>query len=170
MVQTTVTNEVFATGIPGEPARSNGIDTKGAVLNSASEANNVVGRAVKYVDGNDFEIGVAADGNFAGLLVLPKTAYRFSLAVQAYLPNDSQVTYARAGYWFVSLPATAKKGDYVYYSDTTGALITAAPDAAPTVGYTRLPGGKVEDFNVTGASVGIIYFDARSGSTETPTA
>lgn len=170
MVQSTVTNNVLATGIPGEPSRgARDLDSQGAILNSATEANNIVGRVVHYVDGNPDEVGVAADGNLAGVLVNPKAGVRPQLAAQGFLNNATQVEFAKAGYWFVTLPAAADAGDFVYFSDTTGELATAAPGVAPAAGYSRLPGGKVERI-ATVAGVAEIYFDARSGSTETPTA
>lgn len=169
MVQTTVTNTHLATGIPGEFSRSANQDAVGVILNSATEANNVVGRILKYVDGNDYEAGVAASGNIAGMLCSPKASYRPALEAQAFLPNESQAEVATRGYLFVTLPAAADKGDYVYYSDTTGELETKAPGVIPTAGYTRVPGGVVT-LNNTVAGVGEIYIDILAGSTETPTA
>lgn len=169
MVQTTVSNTHLATGIPGEFSRSANQDAIGVVLNSASEANNVAGRIVKFVDGNDYEAGVAADGNIAGMLCSPKASYRPALEAQAYLPNESQAEVATRGYLFVTLPAAADKGDWVYYSDTDGSLITAAPGAVPTAGHSRVPGGVVT-LNNTVAGVGEIYIDILGGSTELPTA
>jgi len=168
MVQATVSNTHLATGIPGEFSRSENQDSMGVVLNSATEANNVVGRILKYVDGNDYEAGVAASGNLAGMLCNPKASYRPSLDAQVFLPNGSQSEVAVRGYLFVSLPATADKGDFVYYSDTTGELETKAPGVVPTAGYTRVPGGVVT-LNNSSAGVGEIYIDILSGSTETPT-
>lgn len=169
MVQSTVSNEYLANGIPGEFSRSTNQDSAGIILNSGTEANNVVGRAINYVDGNDYEAGVAGDGNLAGLLVSPKTGYRASLDAQAYLPNESQAEVATRGYVFATLPAAAAKGDFVYYSTTTGVLETQDPTTAPTAGYTRLPGGLVTGVNVTEAGVGEIYFDI-AGTNETITA
>lgn len=168
MTQATVSNTHLATGIPGEFSRSENQDSMGVVLNSATEANNVVGRILKYVDGNDYEAGVAASGNLAGMLCNPKASYRPSLDAQAFLPNGSQSEVAVRGYLFVSLPAAADKGDFVYYSDTTGELETKAPGVVPTAGYTRVPGGVVT-LNNSSAGVGEIYIDILSGSTETPT-
>ena len=162
-MQATVGNTFQATGIPGEFSRSDNQDSDGAILNSATEANNIVGRVVNYVSANQYEVGVAASGNVAGVLVNPKASYRLSLNPQAFLLNDSQGEFAKRGYLFVTLPAAALKGDFVYYSLTTGALETKAPAVAPTAGYARLPGGLVQLDN-TVAGVGEIYFDV-AGST-----
>lgn len=169
MVQSTVSNEQLATGIPGEFSRSTNQDSAGVILNSDTETNNVVGRVVNYVDGNDYEVGVAQDGNLAGVLINPKAAYRASLDAQAYLFNESQGEIALRGYLYVTLPAAASKGDYVYYSTTTGELETQDPTTVPTAGYTRLPGGLVMGQEVTEAGVGEIYFDI-AGTNETITA
>lgn len=166
-MQSSVTNEFLATGIPGEFSRSGNQETRGAILKSAVEANNVVGRVVKTVTGNDYEVGVAANGNFAGILSSPKTGVRANLDHQAFLPNATQIEVAERGYMFVTFAAAAAVGDFVYFSDTTGAIATAAPGATAPVGHTRLPGGLVKGQNVAGAGVGEIYFDM-AGSTVEP--
>ena len=167
-MQKSITNTANATGIVGTFSRSNDQDAHGAILVSATEANNVVGRAVKSVATNANEVGVAASGNLAGLLVTPKIAYRPSLAAQAFLPNGMQCEVATKGYVFVNLLSAANAGDFVYYSDTTGELISAAPGVAPAAGYTRLNGGLVKRLT-DAAGFNEIYFDL-AGSTETPTA
>lgn len=166
-MQSSVSNEFLATGIPGEFSRSGNQETRGAILNSATEANNIVGRVVLTVDGNSNEVGVAANGNFAGILSSPKTAVRPTLDAQAFILNDTQVEVAERGYLFVTLPAAADNGDFVYFSDTTGALATAAPAATAPAGHTRLPGGLVKGSNVTAAGVGEIYFDMAGSTVET---
>lgn len=166
-MQSSVTNQFLATGLPGEFSRSGNQETRGAILASAVEANNVVGRVVKTVTGNNYNVGVAANGNLAGILSSPKTGVRATLEPQAYLPNASQVEVAERGYLFVTLPAAAAIGDFVYYSDTTGVLATAAPAATAPVGHSRLPGGLVQGQNVTGAGVGEIYFDIAGSAVAT---
>ena len=166
-MQSSVTNEFQATGIPGEFSRSGNQESRGAILNSATEANNIVGRVVFTVDGNSNEVGVAADGNFAGILCSPKTAVRPTLDAQAFILNDTQVEVAERGYLFVTLPAAADIGDFVYFSNTTGALATAAPATTAPVGHSRLPGGTVQGQNVTVAGVGEIYFDIAGSAVAT---
>ena len=117
--------------------------------------------------GSDYNVGIAADGNFAGILSNPKTSVRPSLEAEAFFPNETQVEVAERGYMFVTLPAAAAIGDFVYYSDTTGALATAAPSATAPVGHTRLPGGLVKGQNVSAAGVGEIYFDMAGSTVET---
>ena len=163
-MQNSVTNKFQSTGVPGEFSRSHNQESRGAIINSATEANNVVGRVVKTFAGVDHNVGVAADGNFAGILACPKTSVRPSLTAQAFLPNETQVEVAERGYLFVNLPAAADDGDFVYYSDTTGELATAAPAVTAPAGHSRLPGGLVKGCNVTVAGTGEIYFDM-AGST-----
>jgi len=166
-MQSSVTNKFQATGIPGEFSRSDNQQSRGAIINSAVEANNIVGRVVKTITGSDSNVAVAGNGNFAGILSSPKTSIRPSLTAQAFLPNETQVEVAESGYLFVSLPAAAANGDFVYYSDTTGALATAAPATTAPAGHTRLPGGLVKGNNVTVAGTGEIYFDMAGSTVET---
>lgn len=167
MTQSSVVNRFQSTGIPGEFSRSHNQESRGAIIDSAIETNNVVGRAVNTFLANDQNVGVAADGNFAGILGFPKTSIRPSLAAQAFLPNKSQVEVAERGFMFVTLPAAAVAGDFVYYSDTTGELATRTPSTAAPAGHTRLPGGLVKGLNVTVAGIGEIYFDMAGSTVET---
>lgn len=166
-MQSSITNEFLATGIPGEFSRSTNQDARGAILNSASEALNVASVAVLDVAGNDFEVGVAADGNFAGLLSTPKAAVRATLDAQAFISNETQIEVATRGYLFVAIAKASAIGDFVYYNDTTGLLTSEAPGVTAPAGSTRLPGGLIKGLNVAGAGVAEIYFDI-AGSTESP--
>lgn len=169
-MQTSVDNTFYASGIAGEFSRSENAETFGKVLASGTESNNVVGRAVNYVNGNDNNVGVAANGQLAGILCNPKVSVRPSLEAQAYLPNATQCDVAVRGYLWVTLPAVAAQGDFVYYSTTTGELQTQDQSTAPDAGYVRLPGGQVVGQNVTEDGLAEIYFDIFAGSTETPSA
>ena len=99
MVQTAVVNRFQSTGVPGEFSRSHNQESRGAIINSATEANNVVGRVVHTINGNDYNVAVGGNGNFAGILGFPKTSIRPSLAAQAFLPNESQVEVAERGFY-----------------------------------------------------------------------
>ena len=163
-MQSSVTNEKQAAGIPGEFSRSTNQDSRGAVLNSANEALNLPSVVVFTELGNDYNVGVASDGNFAGILSSPKTVIRQTLDAQAFISNEIQVEVATRGYLFVTLAGSANNGDFVYFNDTTGLLIAAAPATTAPAGSSRLPGGLVRGCNVTGAGVAEIYFDI-AGST-----
>ena len=166
-MQSSVTNNFQATGIPGEFSRSHNQESRGAIINSAVAANNVVGRVVNTFDGNDSNVGVAANGNFAGILCSPKASIRATLAAQAFLPNESQVEVAERGYLFVTLGAVAANGDFVYYGNTTGILATAPPETTAPAAHTRVPGGLVKGSNVTSAGVAEIYFDMAGTTAKT---
>ena len=167
-MQNSITNNFNATGLPGEFSRSIGKDARGAILNSTNEAFNLAGTAVLDTAGNDFEVGVASTGNFAGLIVNMKSLVRQSLDAQAFVSNETQIEIATAGYLYVTLAAAAANGDYVYYSDTDGTLATAPPATTAPVGHSRLPGGVVKGLNVTAAGVGEIRFDISGSTFSTP--
>ena len=166
-MQSSVGNYFQASGIPGEFSRSGIQRAFGAKLNSDTETLNVASSVVMRVDGDDNQVGVAQDGNFAGILSTPKAQSRPTLTALAYIENESQVEVATAGYLWVTLATTGSIGDFVYYSDTDGTLSSFAPDTAPDAGYTRLAGGTIVGDNVTVAGTAEIYFDA-AGSVETP--
>tara|TARA_R110000851_G_scaffold199723_1_gene350806 strand:+ start:136 stop:639 length:504 start_codon:yes stop_codon:yes gene_type:complete len=166
-MQSSVSNKFQSTGIPGEFSRSHNQESRGAIIKSATEANNIVGRVVNTFDGNNNNVGVAANGNFAGILSSPKTSVRASLVAQAFLPNESQVEVAERGYMFVTLGAVAANGDFVYYADATGILATAPPETTAPASHTRLPGGLVKGSNVTVAGTAEIYFDMAGTTAKT---
>lgn len=159
MAQTSVTNTRLGSGVVGEFYSTEPQSARTLILNSASEANNVIGRVVTYVDNEDQQAGVAASDRFAGIIGMPKTLVRPTLDPVTTIPNGTPAQILNRGYINVSLPAAADKGDFVYYSNTTGALATVAPDAAPPAGHTRVPGGTVEIYNVTAAGIAVIYVD-----------
>ena len=166
MVQKTVTNKFLGSGVVGEFYSTDMQRTTGQILNSASDALNVVGSVLTKVTGSDNQSGVAASSVFSGILSNPKGLVRSTLDAQSTVPNGSQVELIQQGFVFVSLPATAAIGDYVYYSDTTGALSTAAPDAAAPAGTSRVPGGTVQVNNVTTAGIAVIYLDSAGDLTK----
>lgn len=168
-MQTSITNEFLASGIAGEFSRSTNCDSNGAILMSATEASNVAGRVVLTKTGNDYEVGVNANGSFAGILATPKSGIRQSLAEQLYISNATQVEVATRGYMWVAVAAAAAVGDFVYYTKATGVISTKSPTTAPAATEIRVPGAKVVGKNVSAAGLCEIYFDI-AGSTEKPTA
>ena len=170
MVQSVITNQKLATGVVGEFARSTNQDSVGKMLDSADESMNKVGVIVKYSASDSDVVGVAQDGNIAGILGCPKVLQRATLQSQDFVNNATQVEIITRGYVFVHLTAVAAVGDYLYYSDTDGTLATATPDTVPPLGYTRVNGGKVTGMNVTEAGLAEVYIDIEAGSTETPSA
>ena len=166
MVQKVVQNRELATGIPGEFYSNLHQRSEGKIINSDTESLNVIGVAVKQKSASvDDLVAVDGAGGLAGLLGTPKVVYRETLDSVAFVSNGQQVEVLKGGYVIVNLPGAANIGDWVYYSDTTGVLETKAPNAAPTAGHSRLPGGTVQIKTVTGAGVGIIYFDLAGDAT-----
>ena len=159
MGQKSVSTTYLGSGVVGEFYSSEPQSVRSLILNSASAALNVVGSVVTFVDDEDQQAGVAASTRFAGIIGLPKTLVREGLADDLTIDNGVTVQVINRGYVFVDLPAVAAKGDYVYFSDTDGTLATIAPDGVAPVGYTRVPGGTVEIFNVAVAGIGVIYVD-----------
>lgn len=159
MGQTSVVNTDLGTGVVGEFYSTEPQGVRALILNSASEANNVIGRVATYVDDEDQQAGVAASDRFAGIIGFPKILAREGLGEVTTIENGRVVDVIHRGYVFVALPGAANKGDYIYYGDTDGALEAVAPDAAAPAGATRLPGGTVEIFNVTEAGIAVIYVD-----------
>lgn len=148
-------------------------------LDSADPANNVIGRAFTVSDDGtaSFEtsadpkpIAVAAGGTgvFAGILGLPKnyaltgTTAGGTLASSLTLANDIIVElYQEHAGLVVAVPAACAVGDWVYFTNATGVLATAAPGAgnAPA-SSTRVPGGKVERFESAAAGLAVISFNS----------
>lgn len=159
MGQTSVSNTNLGSGVVGEFYSTEPQGVRSLILNSASAANNVIGRVATYVDDEDQQAGVAASTRFAGIIGFPKSLAREGLGDVNTIANGVAADLINKGYVFVDLPAVAAKGDFVYYSDTDGTLATVAPTAAPPPGHTRLPGGKVEIYNVTEAGISVIYVD-----------
>lgn len=165
-MQSSVTNNFLATGLPGEFSQSDNQRAIGAMIKSATEANNVPGRIVKTITGNDYDVAVGGNGNFAGILCCPKVAIRPTLDHQAFITNETQIEVAQSGYLFVTLSAAAAKGDFVYYTPATGVISTAAPATTAPAGTERVPGGIVERNN-TAAGVGEISFDINGDAAKT---
>lgn len=166
-MQTTVTNTALPIGRPGEFFRGTLARSVGNILVSGTETDNAPGVVVNHLAADDDVVGVAQTGNFAGILGMPKVSVRPTLDNQTYVTNGSQVEVLQAGYVVVNLPAAANIGDWVYYLDADGTLLTAAPQATAPALSSRLPGGTVVEFNLTAAGLAVIYFDI-AGSTEEP--
>lgn len=159
MGQKIVSNALLGSGVVGEFYSTEPQGSRALILNSASAANNVIGRVATYVDDQNDQAGVAASTRFAGIIGFPKSLIRQTLDDSSTIPNGTVAELINQGYVYVNLPAVADKGDLVYYSNTTGELATIAPTGIPPAGHTRLPGGKVEIFNVTADGISVIYVD-----------
>lgn len=159
MGQKTVVNTQLSNGLPGEFYSTEPQGSRSLILKSASAANNKIGVVATYVADEDDQAGIAASTRFAGIIGFPKSLVRPTLENITTIDNGVVAEIINKGYVFVTLPAVAAKGDFVYFTNATGALTTVAPNVAPPAASTRVPGGTVEIFNVTAAGLAVIYLD-----------
>ena len=148
--QTTVLADLVS-GIPGEIAFDSPYTGIAAVINSASAANNVYGRAMCYVDEAVETIGAGGNGKFAGLLVNPKTSAVVNIGDTAdSVPNGTPVETMLEGecYALLSVGTTVTIGDAVYFVNATGAL--GAGNAG--IGETQIVGAQVFRHNPSAAN------------------
>ena len=170
MVQKTISNQAFATGMFGDFARAGSQDSAGYFLNSTIGTLNVPARIVHFLNNNNNEVGVNAAGPIAGMIGSAKDVYREGLEGGSHIKNQEQAEIVVSGYMFVDLPAAANQGDWVYYTKADGKLNTAPPNTIPSVPNSlRLAGSRVTGENVQSAGIAEIFFDL-SGSDVTPTA
>jgi hypothetical protein len=114
------------------------------ILDSASAAYNVFGRAFSITSEGKAAAGNTGSAVFAGYLVSPKSAVSVGtsvspLAATLAVPDHTSGTLLNMGCIIATLPASAALGDYVVYDNTTGVLETIAPGA-------DLPAGKSPGF------------------------
>ena len=166
MTQKIVSNKALGTGVAGEFHTTEPQRTRGKLLVSANAALNLIAVAVTQVASEEDQVGVAASAVFAGILGSPKSLQRVGLDAQTTIPNGTAVECILQGYVIVNLPASAAIGDFVYFTDATGLLTTAAPGATAPALSTRVPGGTVQIRNVASAGLGIIYLDSAGDKTE----
>lgn len=116
-----------ASGVAGEFACDGPTRAQSAILNSASAAYNIIGRA--FTVSSEGVAAAGGTGRFLGILAMPKE-YATSgttsgtLAPTTTLPNNAVADFVSMGIMFVTLPAAAAIGDLVQYDTTTGALST----------------------------------------------
>ena len=143
-------------GIPGElivdgPQRVDVLTLDGdggtiALAFTKSNTTNIATQGGAIVDGTNV---------FAGILVNPKVYASFGapggspLDPTMFLQADSQGEFLTMGTIVVTLVDGGNIGDWVYYNDTTGALYATAPNAVPTVGYTRVPNAVIWNYPTT---------------------
>lgn len=173
---------VFSTigfGVVGEQYLDGPVRAQPAKLASASAANNVVGRAFTVNDGGTASFETSADpkpiavtaggtGRFAGILGNPKnyvlsgTVAGGTLASSLTLPNNTIVElFQESAGLIVSLGAATAVGNWVYFLNADGTILTAAPGLANApANATRVPGGRVERFEGAAAGLAVISFNS----------
>lgn len=177
MLQQTVFSNI-GFGVVGELFLEGPLRAQPARLNSGSAANNVVGRAFTITadatgsyntSADPAPLVVAAGGTavLAGILANPKvypllgTTAGGTLAPSETLPNNQMVELVQETTGLiVSLPAAAAIGDWLYYLNADGSLLTAAPGSgnAPA-SSTRVPNGRVTRYGIAAAGLAVVEFN-----------
>jgi len=176
--QTTVASNI-GFGVVGEGYLDGPTRAQPAKLDSADPANNVVGRAFTVSDDGTASFETSADpkpitvaaggtGVFAGILGNPKNYVLYgttaggTLASSLTLPDQTIVAlFLEHPGLIVTLAAGCAVGDWVYWTNATGVLTTAAPGLANApANSTRVPGGRVERFESAAAGLAVISFNS----------
>lgn len=176
--QTTVAAQI-GFGVVGEGYLDGPTRAQPAKLDSADAANNVVGRVFTVADDGTASFETSADpkpitvaaggtGAFAGILGNPKnyvlsgTVAGGTLASSLTLPDQTIVElFQEHPGLIVAVPAACAVGDWVYWTNATGVITTAAPglNNAPA-SSSRVPGGRVERFESAAAGLAVISFNS----------
>lgn len=177
-LQSTVSKNI-GFGVVGEFFLDGPVRAQPGRLDSTDAANNVIGRAFTVKDDATASFETSADpqpldvqaggtGRFAGILAMPKTyplygtAADGSLAASMTLPNNTMVELVHecAGL-IVTLGAACAIGDWLYFTNATGVLTTAAPGIANApANSTRVPGGRVTRYESAAAGLAVVTFNS----------
>ena len=155
--------QFMTSGVVGEVVLDGAVRSRGVILNSVDETNNVVGRALTYSAANADGVRVEAGGTgvFAGILTHSKqyaalgTQAGGALAPTLTIPNNSQVeaTYFATGV-YVELTCNQNQvisiGDKVAFNQTNGVLIAFPANQNAPAGHTEIVGARVIEQNVVG--------------------
>lgn len=105
-------------GIPGNISHDGPTRVTTAILNSATESNNVFGRAFTYNDNSVESVQAGGSNVFVGIMINPK-AY----AIDAdYASNGITGEFLSMGEVYVQLATTGNIGDPVSFDPATGIL------------------------------------------------
>ena len=130
--QTTV-NQELAAGIAGEYADDSPRRDTGYILLANDEQNPVIGAAYTLTD-TAGQVQVGGDGDFAGVLVNPKTFANYSnLTASLELPAGSQGSLCTFGHIYVE-SQTAFEPGYIAAFDTATGAISAYADSTSAEG------------------------------------
>lgn len=166
MFQSTVF-KLQATGVIGGLYSDAPRVVKTYILNSSNPANNIYGSAFtkNQIEGFAYAGGAPTSTvSFAGFLVNTKVTPSYGtpsggpLAPTLVLNNGQIGEFLTRGFIFVFLPAPANVGDYVFYNNTDGTLVTTAPNppTTPPPAGTSFAHARVAIFNVTVPGLAII--------------
>lgn len=133
---------VLVSGIPGEQAFDGPVRALSALLDTATEANNVFGRAYTYTDESVESVGAGGTGLFAGILINPK----LYMVGESYALNGTQAEFGFMGEWYVKLTTTGGTiGDPIYFVNATGEL----GHGTAAVGQTQISNAVISRHNVS---------------------
>ena len=160
-VQTQV-RQFQTTAIVGDIVLMGPVRAQPGILKTTDPTNNVIGRAMTHVAGEDGHFVVGGTGAFAGFLANSKeyasygTSAGGPLAPTMTLANNTTVE----GVTFTSgillaLTNAAAIGNRIEFSQTDGTL-QANTTGTATSGYTLIPNSKVVRFNTTAAGNAIV--------------
>jgi len=156
-------------GVIGELFDSSPRRTQPFVLNSASAAYNVFGRAFTILGSFSSDVSIVetaqagnptGSGVFAGILVNPKVAALIGdganpLNPALVLPNESTAEILMMGSIIVYLGAAANVGDLVIYDNTTGVLSTITPSTSLPSGHSSAY-AVVDRYPISAAGLAVI--------------
>lgn len=135
----------IVSGIPGELAFDGPTRALAALIVTATETNNVFGRAFTYTDKAVESVAAGGTGTFAGILINPKA---YAIAVD-YQRSNSQGEFLFMGEVYVQLVNTGGVvGDAVYFVNATGEIGSGTAGA----GQTQIPNAVISRHNVSAAT------------------
>lgn len=152
--QTEVTN--IGIGWPGDVVRFGPRMAVPGRINSTTEANNVLGRALTNVSGQDSVFEVGGEGTFAGILTgHGQYVTRDGLNPLDYVANGSTVEAMRmCPGVLVYLTTAGNIGDAIAYT-ATGEFV-AAPDNTAPESSTLVEGSSIISNNIPAAGLAIV--------------
>lgn len=109
-------------GIPGNISHDGPTRVMTAILNSATETNNVFGRAFTYNDNNVETVQAGGAGVFAGIMIHPK-AYTIDTE---NAKNGTTAELLTMGEVYVQLGTSGSIGDPVSFDPATGVVSAGA--------------------------------------------
>lgn len=146
-------------GFPGNLSHDGPTRAASCVLKSATESNNVFGRAFTYESAANETVQAGGAGVFAGILINPK-AYAIDTD---YAGNGTVAEFLQMGEVYVEIAGTTPAiGDKVYFIPATGEITVDADDGAtPTPNdYTEIVGATIVrhavSTNATGGTLAVI--------------
>lgn len=143
-------NYDYGFGIPGEVVRDGPLRSHPGLINTATPANNVFGRAFTQLPAGG-TVAAGGTGVFFGILANPKQHASFGsptlgpLAPSFALPNQVVADFVHFGMIVAQLTDAAVIGQQVQMSQADGSLSIPAVPGTPDAAHTMIPAW-VEDY------------------------